>query len=197
MAPSSIPLFAIPNKEFTTICYFVCYNQTWAPWILRRTTHLNNTTFCPRRNRPHTVLSHFKEPKYVVTINPLFITSLLYPFLQSVPIQQGGKLLFFEVSTVYKIQEFIWRRNARDYKNRIPFNYGWFLKSVNNARHPFVVEWLLFISDETNLIISYWNAAEASLNDWHSAVLYIREFQRNKLIDGWNGSIAYGDIKTN
>ena len=68
--------FGVPNKECSTICYFVCYNQSWPPWILRGISHLSLTTFC--RHSTGLILFLYISKKVLSTILLLLICCL-YP----------------------------------------------------------------------------------------------------------------------
>lgn len=89
-------LFVYLNKECSTIWYFVCYNQSWAPGFFAESVTSVWPLFAVW---PHTVLIHFKEgPKYSIIITDLlFIPGLWYVLsIWNSLIQQGGKWLLFQ-----------------------------------------------------------------------------------------------------
>lgn len=137
-------------------------------WILRGIGYLTSTSFC-LLSQTSPILVHIelinstsKDRKRNVIIDFPFkfhLQSALLILNVVISSRVANCSFFCAVST---IQEFISCEMAGSYKKWIPFNYGrflnlWTMPTILCSRHS------VFINDETNLIISYWNSAESRL----------------------------------
>lgn len=151
--------FKIPKKHWYPFHVFWikgCIMSNVNLWSTRsRDTRNSSQNRSPQlgnflSDRADSYCSNFNQgPRKGVTAEILTIPYILFPIC---PCEQGGGLAFFETP------KNLYHGEMSAGKNGIPFNYGWFLKSVNNASDPSSRHIPVFISDEVNLIISCSNA---------------------------------------
>lgn len=136
--------------------------------ILRGIGYLTSTSFCSL-SQTSPILVHIelinstskdRNRNVIIDIPFKFHQQSALLILNVVISNRVANCSFF--CTVSTIQEFVSCEMAGRYKKWIPFNYGrflnlWTMPTILCSRHS------VFINDETNLIISYWNSAESCL----------------------------------